>query len=69
MGLRWPFKQPSHTFWNLQWLEHHLIAGSGLKVRHLKIFKIREAFYKSREVNSRTKGWKYILKIGFVKIL
>jgi hypothetical protein len=39
--------------------------GGGLAMGHLKNFKAREAFYKSREVNSGTKGW----KIDFIKIL
>jgi hypothetical protein len=58
VSLLWPFKQPSHTFRNLQLLEHNLLVGVGLMTSHLQIFKIREAFYKSREVNSRAKGCK-----------
>jgi hypothetical protein len=42
----WPFKQPSHTFWNLQWLEHNLLAGGGLAMRHLKKLRSKKLFIK-----------------------
>jgi hypothetical protein len=48
VGLLWPFKHPSHPFRKLQWLEHNLLVGGGLVMSHLKNFKRREVFIKSR---------------------
>jgi hypothetical protein len=57
VGHLWPFERPSHTFWNLHWLEHNFLIGGGLAASHLQDFckKTREEFYKSREVSSGIK--------------